>query len=416
MKVLLLNPAGAIGGAERVLLEAAAGVCTINPGYEFALIAAADGPLIEEARRRGIPATVMPLPPVLAAIGDAGAGGPAGMATGRWRTLGRLGLSSPAAVRYAQVLARAIADFTPDVVHANGFKMHILAARATPGATPLLWHFHDYASARPLMPILLKLHARHVAAIVVSSRSVAADTRVVLGADAPIHTVYNGLDLERFAPQGAIADLDALADLPAADGAVVRVGLVAAAARWKGHEQFLRALALLPPEMTVRGYVIGGPIYQTAGSQFTLAELLTLTATLGLAGKVGFTGYLNEVAPALRALDIVVHASVAPEPFGMVIAEAFACGRAVITSALGGAAELVTAERDAVVYPADDSQALAAAIKRLTPNPGLRAALGRAGRATAEQRFGRARMAIELDAIYRGLAPADHEYTLAARS
>ncbi|HLW71090.1 MAG TPA: glycosyltransferase [Candidatus Binataceae bacterium] len=416
MKILLLNPAGAMGGAERVLLDVAAGVRALNPRHEFALIAAADGALVEEARSRGIPSSVMPFPPVLARLGDAGAGGPAGVAAGRWRTLGRLGLSSPAAVRYTRSLARAIAGLAPDVVHANGFKMHLLAARATPEATPLLWHLHDYPSSRPLMPILLKLHARRVAAIVANSRSVAADARAVLGASVPIHTVHNGVDLERFAPHGAVADLDALANLPTDDRAVVRVGLVAATARWKGQDQFLRALALLPPQMTVRGYVIGGPIYQTAGSQFTLTELRALAVTLGLAGKVGFTGYLREVAPALRALDIVVHASVAPEPFGLVIAEAFACGRAVITSATGGAADLVTAESDALVYRAADVQALAAAIARLAANPALRAALGGAGRVTAEQRFDRARMAAQLNTIYQGLVSAESDDALAARS
>ncbi|MGH7836669.1 MAG: glycosyltransferase family 4 protein [Candidatus Binataceae bacterium] len=399
MKILLLNPAGALGGAERVLLDAIASAGAINPCWEFALIAAANGDLVEAARGRGIPTTVLPFPTVLAGLGDAGAGG------ARWRTLGRLGLASPAVARYSELLARAIAGLAPDLVHSNGFKMHLLGARATPDGTPLIWHLHDFTRARPLMPVLLKLHVRRVAAIVANSRSVAADARSVVGPDVPIQTVYNGVDLARFSPDGAVADLDALANLPPARGAVVRVGLVATAARWKGHERFLQALARLA-ELPVRGYVIGGPIYQTAGSQFTPAELRAMAKTLGLAGRVGFTGYVREVAPVLRALDVVVHASVAPEPFGLVIAEALACGRALITSALGGAAELVTPEQDALTYRADDAQALAAAIVRLVRDPDLRATLGRAGRLTAEKSFGRERMGAELSTIYRGLASA----------
>jgi glycosyltransferase involved in cell wall biosynthesis len=318
--------------------------------------------------------------------------------------------------RYTQLLARAIDGLAPDLVHTHGFKMHILGARATPDAIPILWHFHDFASTRPLMPILLKMHARRAAAIVANSLSVADDARAVFGASVPVHTVYNGVDLERFAPQGAVADLDALASLPAADGTVVRVGLVATAARWKGHEQFLQAMAMIDQRLPVRGYIIGGPIYQTAGSQYTCAELRTMATTMGLAGKVGFTGYLREVAPALRALDIVVHASTAPEPFGLAIAEALACGRAVISSALGGAAELVTPGCDALTYRADDAHGLASAIARLVQNPELRARLGRAGRATAESRFGRERMGAELNAIYRTLAHDESDNAVAARS
>ena len=83
-------------------------------------------------------------------------------------------------------------------------------------------------------------------------------------------------------------------------------------------------------------------MYDTAGSQHTMEELQALADGLGLGGRVGFTGFLPP-APAMRALDVVVHASTRPEPFGLVIAEAMACGRAVITSAAGGAAELVDA-------------------------------------------------------------------------
>jgi glycosyltransferase involved in cell wall biosynthesis len=50
-------------------------------------------------------------------------------------------------------------------------------------------------------------------------------------------------------------------------------------------------------------------------------------------------------ADAMRALDVVVHASTDPEPFGLVVAEAMACGRAVTTSGTGGASELIERTR-----------------------------------------------------------------------
>ena len=59
-------------------------------------------------------------------------------------------------------------------------------------------------------------------------------------------------------------------------------------------------------------------------------------AGLSVAVSVGFTGRIDDVPAALRALDIVVHASVEPEPFGLVIAEAMACGRPVVVSRAGG--------------------------------------------------------------------------------
>ena len=74
-----------------------------------------------------------------------------------------------------------------------------------------------------------------------------------------------------------------------------------------------------------------------------MAELREMASRSASDGNVGFTGHVDDVPAALRALDIVVHASVEPEPFGLVIAEAMACGRPLIVSRAGGAAEIAQA-------------------------------------------------------------------------
>ena len=88
-------------------------------------------------------------------------------------------------------------------------------------------------------------------------------------------------------PAARPLDLDALAGLPPAGDGVTRVGLVATFARWKGHATFLDALAQLPESLPVRGYVVGGPVYETAGSQVSLDELRALARRSGLDGRVG---------------------------------------------------------------------------------------------------------------------------------
>ena len=108
----------------------------------------------------------------------------------------------------------------------------------------------------------------------------------------------------------------------------------------------------------------------------------------------------------MRALDVVVHASTQPEPFGLVIAEGMACGRAVIVSDGGGAAELVTVGENALSHPPGDADSLAGCIMRLATNSGLRRRLGQGGRSTAEHRFDRARLATELVPLYRDVAAA----------
>src|SRR5437867_40126 len=79
----------------------------------------------------------------------------------------------------------------------------------------------------------------------------------------------------------------------------------------------------------------------------------------------------------------------APEAFGLTIVEAMACGRAVISGASGGAAELLTPGGDAIAVKPADQDSLADAIARLSRDPQLRESLGSRGRATAVARFGR---------------------------
>ncbi len=164
---------------------------------------------------------------------------------------------------------------------------------------------------------------------------------------------------------------------------------------------FLDAIARLDSAAPVRAYVIGGALYQTAGSQFRLEELRAHAEANGLAGRVGFTGFVDAADEAIRALDIVVHASTAPEPFGLVIAEAMACGRPVIASDAGGAREIFTRGVDALAHPPGNSEALAECISRLAGDESLRQQLGLAARQNAERRFNRRRLAAELAPLYR---------------
>jgi glycosyltransferase involved in cell wall biosynthesis len=180
----------------------------------------------------------------------------------------------------------------------------------------------------------------------------------------------------------------------------IRIGLMATFAHWKGHRTFLKALSLLADELPVRAYIIGGPIYQTQGSQHTLEELKQEAESLGVAGKVGFTGFLKDPVPASRALDIVIHASSAPEPFGMVIIEAMACARAVIVSRGGGAEEIFEEGVTALGHSPGNATELANQMARLATDPGLRALLGASGRKDVIERFHPQRMASEFAAFY----------------
>jgi glycosyltransferase involved in cell wall biosynthesis len=380
-----------MGGAERSLLDCMASLRVAEPRWQLDLLTGEEGPLLAEARQAGVRAHCLPFPKRFSSLGVFG--------TGSAALAGQSVSAFPGIAKYRWNLHRAVRAIAPDVIHTNGLKMHLLAA--WDGAAPVVWHVHDYLSRRGMPVQVMRLSAQRARAVLANSRSVAADAQRLFGKSIAVETMLNGVDLTRFHPRGDKLDLDALAGMPPAVSGTSRIGLVGTFAKWKGHEVFLRAMAR--PEfraLQVRVYIVGGPIYQTSNSQFSLEELRALARDLGIANRVGFTGFVPDIPAAMRALDVVVHASTAPEPFGLVIAEAMACGRAVIASNAGGAAEIVCNEQDGISIPPGDHLVLAAAVRSLLRDPVKRMCLASAARTTAEARFDRVRLGPALSAFY----------------
>lgn len=400
MKILYLSTNGTLGGAELCLLDVMASLREARPRWPLALIAGEDGALRERAEALGISCQVLPLPRSVAKLGDAGLKDRAGRPRGRLALAAAAAPAAAPAAAYLANLGRAVRREAPDRVHTNGMKAHALGTWVAPRGVPVIWHMHDYLGPRAVMARLLKLVARRGVSAVAVSRSVADDAAAVLGGRVPVHTAYNAVDLARFAPGGPALDLDVASGLPPAPPGTVRVGLIGTFATWKGQDVFLDAAVRVDPSLPARFYIIGGPIYRTGGSQWSVEELTARAERSGLSGRVGFTGFQAGPDEAIRGLDVVVHASTRPEPFGRVIVEGMACGRAVIAVAGGGSAELFDDGVTALGVPPDSVPSLAEAMARLVRDPALRERLGKAGRAWAVERFDRAHLAERWARLY----------------
>lgn len=389
MRVVFLSPVGQIGGAERVLLTLLDAWRTGSHAIEPLVLALSDGPLLAELRNRKVRCAVEPMPARLAKLGDSGGGLLATVANGL--------LAYPALMSFAAKLRQRLKEFAPDIIHANGLKAHLLASLAAPPPCKVAWHLHDFVGSRRLAPLLLSRVAGHAAGAIAVSDAVAVDfLRAV--PRVPVSVIPNAVNTARFCPgMGNGAWLDELAGMAEAPSGTVRVGLVATYALWKGHDLFIRAAARARAPGPVRYFIIGGPIYAT-GAQRTHEELEALARRSGL--EVAFIPMQAEMPAVYRALDVVVHASTSPEPFGLVIAEAMACGRAVIAARSGGAKDLFHDGEDALGYPMGDEVALAAAIERLIESKPLRENLGTAAALAARQRFDPARQARDMAEWY----------------
>jgi glycosyltransferase involved in cell wall biosynthesis len=399
MRVSWLSVSDQLGGSEQVLLTMLRGVRDARPDWTCQVVVPGTGPLRQRVEDSGAACVVVPMPPALARVGESAAARE-GWNTAATIALGlRLGAGAVALPAYEARIARTLSSFRPDVIHTNGLKAHVLGARSRRQSAAVVWHLHEYVSRRRVTRWLMRRYARHCNAIIANSSSVASDVRSVIDAPPPLHVVRNAVDLDEFQPGGPRLDLDALAGLPAAGSEVLRVGIVATFARWKGQDVFLDAFERIPASRSIRGYIIGGPVYDTSGSQYVRRELEAMIDARNLRSRVGLTGFVDSAA-AMRSLDVVIHASVEPEPFGLVIAEAMACGRPVVTTANGGAAELIEVDRDALVARSGDPRALATAIERLAADAGLRDSLGTHARAAALARFSAARMVAEVVSVF----------------
>jgi glycosyltransferase involved in cell wall biosynthesis len=238
MRILFLSPVGVVGGAERVLLTAVAGIRRVEPSAVVRVITPVDGPLLAAISEIGAETEIVPMPSILSRLGDSQ------LRSGRrlqaFFELLKLSLSAFLQLTdYSSRLRGAIKDFRPDLVHSNGIKTHLLSRFVVPKGIPVVWHLHDFYGLRPLAARFLKRTRSRVRAGIAISKAVAADAAKVLPG-VPIKLVMNAVDLNRFCP-GPGEDLDRLSELPQAPPGTVRVGLVATYARWKGHLTFLDA-------------------------------------------------------------------------------------------------------------------------------------------------------------------------------
>jgi glycosyltransferase involved in cell wall biosynthesis len=397
MRVLFVSPAAELGGAERCLLDCVAALHE-HEGLQADVLALSDGPLLGKARALGAQTQVVPAPRSLALLGESGSGSDSASAT-----FGLLS-AAPDVVRFLARLRRAVAHAEPNVVHTNGMKAHLLAGLFVPSRTRLVVHLHDFISTRRTSKLLLPVlgRMRRQAVFIANSQAVAKDFAGIAPA-AKIQTIYNVIDAEYFR-EGVVepAWLATLAGLEPPPAETTAFGLVATYARWKGHGLFIEAAGLLRkarPEIPVRFYVVGGPIYETLGSQVHAAELLQQARAAGIEAQFGLVPFQDDIARVYRSLNVVVHASTQPEPFGRTIIEAMACARPVIVARAGGAAELFQEGVNAFGFVSGNAERLAEAMMRMLDSD-VRARLGANARHHARDGFSRARLAPALLRAY----------------
>jgi glycosyltransferase involved in cell wall biosynthesis len=267
----------------------------------------------------------------------------------------------------------------------------ILAAKLL--RVPCVAHLRDFEEIHPVTRFYARLIDHHIAI-----SSAIRQNLLDLGVPAEkISIVHDAIDPTVFA-SGESKDFHGEFGLAA--GTPI-FGIFGRIVPWKGIIEFVQAARVVCDGVpNAVAFIVG---HVSDGDQHYLRKVRQLVKELGLEDRVIFTGYRSDVPYLMNCMDVVVHASVRPEPFGMVIIEGMLMGKPVVATKAGGPLDIVLdGETGFLVEPADPP-ALAEKIMLLLSRPDLRESMGSKGRARIVEHFSSARHAGQIAAVYERL-------------
>lgn len=357
--LLFIDHALALGGAEQSLLFL---IKHLDRARWRPHLVCAGGPLAERAAALGVPVRRVSMP--------------------------RLRRSPRAPLDWltgALAIARIAREIDAALFVGNTVRSALYASLAARLARrPFVWHMRDFwlSESRPKHLWADRLGKRLLctaaARVIANSRATAAH----LPCQRKVVVVHNGIEVERFDPS---LGGETFRDSYGIPSSAPLVGMVGRLRPWKGQDRFLRVLARVRQKMPgVWGVIVGGSPFEVRDDYPRRLE--RLTAELDLRDHVVFTGHVEDVRPALAAMDVFVHPG-DPEPFGLVNLEAMAMGKPVVAFAHGALPEIVVGGETGLLVDPIDEERMAHAVIALLQDLALRMAMGQAARGRVEERF-----------------------------
>lgn len=322
------------GGAELMFLHLLREGAQSHP-LPYIVAFLEDGPMVEEVRGLGYTADVIPA--------------------------GRLRQPVPY-VRALRALTAWLRRHRPQAVLSWMAKAHLyVGPAALLAGVPAFWFQHVIPEGHWIDRLATRLPARGV----LCCSSAAEQAQRKLAPVRPTTVVHPAVDLAAFdttrlpAPAVARETLGLPRSVPL-------VGMVARLQRWKGVHVFLEAATEIHSARPDAEFVVVGGMHRSEPGY--PAELAAQVERSGLSPRVHFVGYQADVPRWIQAMDVLVHASVEPEPFGMVILEGLALGKGVVATDAGGPREILIGDEGRLVPP-NDAEALARGVLELLTDP-----------------------------------------------
>lgn len=313
----------------------------------------------------------------------------------RIETLGlRSGVAPGADLRDLRRLLRWLPKV--DLIHVHRGKEHWLGAlanRLSRSPRPLVRTRHIVHTVRP-HPGNRWLYQKATDLVITVTCAIGRQY-VASGLVSPerVVTLAGGVDAARFHP--GLDGRPVRRALGLREGEPL-LGLVSGFRVMKGHAIAVEAVARLAREGIM-------PQVLLVGQGRNEGPVREAIRRAGLETQFRFMGFIRDPPRAMAAMDIGLYVPMESDGMGRVVFEYLAMGRPLIASRVGIVPEILTDGREALLVPAGDPGALAAAIRRLLGDAPLRRALGEAGRRLVEEQYSGARMGERLASLYAGL-------------
>jgi glycosyltransferase involved in cell wall biosynthesis len=355
ISILFTHTASLVGGGNKVLLSLFAGLDRSR--YRPISILPERGPMQAELGKIEVPSVVLDLRP----------------------GQGRIAMGV-AAIR----LARHIAKERVAIVHANDpFTYRVASIAAGMTRTPRVCHLHhpDQDSNSIAWAFKKPPHAVLTPTLFVKER-----VCEWFGAEnaSLVHVVGNPIDTEWFSPA---QDIDAVRERLGISRNVPQITIIGALAPHKGHDCFLRAAREITRHYPQAQFNVVGSAQ--SGDRLWAEKMRELARELGIDKSVRFWGFVpNEVSRDLVAASDIFMLPTKLEGFGLVIAEALACGVPVVSSAIRPLDEIVVDGRSGFLVAPDDFGLFAQKACELLDTREMRQRFAALGREYVQARFG----------------------------
>jgi len=378
MKILYIDQTGQLGGGELAILP----WLRAHP-KDAEVLLLEDGPFRSLIEQCGIPVHVRSLDAL--------------RSVRRESRMAAIVASLPAFLSLRSHIRKLASEF--DLLYANSQKAFLLAALSKRRRQPIIWHLRDILTAEHFSPILRKLAVfvgnRYASVIITNSRATAQSFVAAGGSLAKVRIVHDGISAEPFdGVQSGTVEV-----LREEIGTSFRptVGVFGRLSPWKGQNVLLEALSNLPG---VHGVLVGDALFGEADFVKTLKERASQP---DIKGRVHFLGFRRDIPTLMKAMDIIIHTSTSPEPFGLVIVEGMLAQKPVIATRAGGAVEIIRDGETGLLVAPGSVLELRKSIESLFADPVRASSLALAGYASANKDF-------SLNTMFAGIGAVIEEF------